>query len=81
MDPGISRITHEEQLFLEFRTQWLLPQDKLIAHENRTMADVIFSNRADVHVPPTTMQHPDKWPYAASRLMAHMGVDSLDDVN
>ena len=44
------------------------------------MADVTFGHRAG-HTPPATMDHPGQWHYVATRLMAHMGAYSPDEMN
>ena len=44
------------------------------------MADVTFAHRTG-HTPPATMNHPGQWHYVATRLMAHMGAYSQDEMN
>ena len=44
------------------------------------MADVRFGHRTG-HTPPATMDRPDQWRYVATRLMAHMGAYSPDEMN
>ena len=44
------------------------------------MADVTFGHRTG-HMPPATMDHPGQWHYVATRLMAHMGAYSPDEMN
>ena len=45
------------------------------------MADVAFGHRPEPHAPPTTIDHPSQWHYVATRLMAHMGTYSPDEMN
>ena len=45
------------------------------------MADVAFGHRAAPDTPPTTMDHPSQWHYVATRLMAHIGTYSLDEMS
>ena len=51
-----------------------------LAEGTRTMADVTFGHRTG-HTPPATMDHPGQWHYVATRLMAHMGAYSPDEMN
>ena len=44
------------------------------------MADITFGHRTG-HTPPATMNHPGQWHYVATRLMAHMGAYSPDEMN
>ena len=44
------------------------------------MADITFGHRTG-HTPPATMDHPGQWHYVATRLMAHMGAYSPDEMN
>ena len=44
------------------------------------MADVTFGHRTG-HTPPATMDQPGQWRYVATRLMAHMGAYSPDEMN
>ena len=44
------------------------------------MADVTFGHRTG-HTPPATMDHPGQWRYVSTRLMAHMGAYSPDEMN
>ena len=44
------------------------------------MADVTFGHQTG-HTPPATIDRPDQWRYVATRLMAHMGAYSPDEMN
>ena len=44
------------------------------------MADVTFGHRTG-HTPPATIDRPDQWRYVATRVMAHMGAYSPDEMN
>ena len=44
------------------------------------MADVTFGHQTG-HTFPATMNHPGQWHYVATRLMAHMGAYSTDEMN
>ena len=44
------------------------------------MADVTFGHRTG-HTPPASMDHPGQWHYVATRLMAHIGAYSPDEIN
>ena len=44
------------------------------------MADVTFGHRTG-HTPPATMDRPDHWRYVATRLLAHIGAYSPDEMN
>ena len=44
------------------------------------MADIILSYGGVPHSLLATMQHGHQWRYVATRRMAQMGVDSLDDL-
>ena len=82
-DPGlwIDWLTTEEQLALAFRIRWLLTsRSRHLAEGTRTMADITFGHRTG-HTPPATTDHPGQWHYVATRLMAHMGAYSLDEMN
>ena len=47
---------------------------------NRTIIDITFSHGTG-HTPLATMDHPGQWHYVATRLMAHMGAYSPDEMN
>ena len=82
LDLWIDRITTGERLSLAVSIRWLLTlPSRHLAEGTRTMVDVAFGNRAEPHAPPTTMDHPSQWHYVASRLMAHMGTYSPDEMN
>ena len=51
-----------------------------LEEEIRTMAHITFGHRAE-HTPPTTMDHPGQWHYVVTRLMAHVGAYSPDELN
>ena len=44
------------------------------------MADITLGHQTG-HMPPATMDHPGQWHYVATRLMAHMGAYSPDEMN
>ena len=52
-----------------------------LEEETSTMADIAFGHWAEPHAPPTTMDHPGKLHYVATRLMAHMGTYIPDEMN
>ena len=77
----VPRLTAGEQLALAVRIQWLLSsRSRHLAEGTRNMADVTFGHRTG-HTPPATMDHPGQWHYVATRLMAHMGAYSPDEMN
>ena len=77
----IDRLTTEEQLDLAVRIRWLLTsRSRHLAEGTRTMADITFGHRTG-HTPPATLNHPGQWHYVATRLMAHMGAYSPDEMN
>ena len=77
----VSRLTAGEQLALTVRIRWVLTsRSRHLAEGTRTMADVKFGHRTG-HTPPATMDHPGQWQYVATRLMAHMGAYSPDEMN
>ena len=77
----IPRLVTGEQLELAVRIRWVLSsQSRHLAEGTRTMADVTFGHRTG-HTPPATMEHPGQWRYVATRLMAHMGAYSPDEMN
>ena len=81
LDLWIDRLTTEEQLALAVRIRWLLTsRSRHLAEGTRTMADITFGHRTG-HTPPATMSHPGQWQYVATRLMAHMGTYSPDEMN
>ena len=82
LDLWINRITRGERLALGVSIRWLLTSHSGHLQEGtRTMADVAFGHRAELHAPPTTMDHPRKWHYVATRLMAHMGIYGPHEMN
>ena len=77
----ISRLTAGERLALAVSIRWLLTsRSRHLAEETRTMADITFGHWMG-HTPPATMDHSGQWRYVATRLMAHMGVYSPDEMN
>ena len=77
----VPRLTAGEQLTLAVRIRWLLSsRSRHLAEGTRTMADVTFGHRTG-HTPPATMDHPGQWHYVVTRLMAHMGAYSPDQMN
>ena len=77
----IPRLVTGEQLGLAVRIRWVLSsRSRHLAEGTRTMADVTFGHQTG-HTPPATMDRPDQWPYVATRLMAHMGAYSPDEMN
>ena len=77
----IPRLTAGEQLALAVSIRWLLTLRSChLAEGTRTMADITFGHWTG-HTPPATMDHPGQWHYVATRLMAHMGVYNLDEMN
>ena len=76
--PGL---TAGEQLALAVHIRWLLnSRSRHLAEGTRTMADVTFGHQTG-HTSPATMDHPGQWHYVATRLMAHMGAYSPDEIN
>ena len=60
---------------------WVLSsRSRHLAEGTHTMADVKYGHRTG-HTPPATMDHPGQWHYVATRLMAHMGAYSPDEMN
>ena len=77
----IPRHTAGEQLALAVSIRWLLTsRSRHLAEGTRTMADIIFGHRRR-NTPPATMDRPGQWHYVATRLMAHMGAYSPDEMN
>ena len=77
----IPRLVTGEQLELAVRIRWVLSSwSRHLAEGTRTMTDVTFGHRTG-HTPPATMDRPDQWRYVATRLMAHMGAYSPDEMN
>ena len=82
LDLLIDRITTGERLALAVSIRWLLTsRSRHLEEETRSMADVTFGHRAELHAPPTTMDHPGQWHYVATRFMAHMGTYTPDEMN
>ena len=76
----INGLTAEEQLALAVCIRWLLTSRSChLTEGTRTMADITFRDRTG-HTPPATMKHPDEWHYVTTRLMAHMGAYSPDEM-
>ena len=77
----IPRLVTGGQLELAVRIRWVLSsRSRHLAEGTRTMADVTFGHRTG-HTPPATMDQPGQWRYVATRLMAHMGAYSPDEMN
>ena len=77
----IPRLIAGEQLVLAVSIRWVLSsRSRHLGEGTRTMADVTFGHRTG-HTPPATMDHPGQWHYVATRLMAHMGAYSPDEMN
>ena len=77
----IPRPVAGEQLALAVSIRWVLsPRSRDLAEGTRTMADVTFGHQTG-HTPPVTMDQPGQWHYVATRLMAHMGAYSPDEMN
>ena len=82
LDMWINRITTGERLALEVSIRWLLTShSRHLGEGPSTMADVAFGHRAEPHAPPTTMDLPSQWHYVVTRLMAHIGTHSPDEMN
>ena len=81
LDQWIDRLTTGEQLALAVSIRRLLTSRyRHLEEGTRTMTDITFGHRA-AHAPPATMDHPSQWHYVATRLMAHMGAYSPDELN
>ena len=77
----ILRLTAGEQLALAVSIRWLLTsRSRHLAEGIRTMADMTFGHRTG-HTPPATMDQPGQWHYVATRLTAHLGAYSSDEMN
>ena len=77
----IPRLTAGEQLALAVSIRWLLTSRSChLVEGTRTMADITFGHRTG-HVPPASLDHPGQWQYVATRLMAHLGAYSPDEMN
>ena len=77
----IPRLVTGEQLELAVRIRRVLSsRSRHLAEGTRNMADITFGHRTG-HTPPATMDHPGQWRYVATRLMAHMGAYSPDEMN
>ena len=77
----ITRSVTGEQLELAVRIRWVLfSWSRHLREGTSTMADVTFGHQTG-HTPPATMDRPDQWRYVATRLMAHMGAYSPDEMN
>ena len=73
--------TTGEHLALVVSIRWLLAsRSRHLEEETRTMADITFGHWTG-HTPPATMDRPVQWHYVATRLMAHMGAYSPDEMN
>ena len=77
----IDRLTTEEQLAQAVSIRWLRTSRCCHLKEGtRTLADITFGHRTE-HTPLATMDQPGQWHYVATRLMAHMGAYSPDELN
>ena len=77
----IPRLVTGPQLELAVRIRWVLSsRSRHLAEGTRTMADVKFGHWTG-YTPPATMDHPGQWRYVATRLIAHMGAYSPDEMN
>ena len=77
----VPRLTAGEQLALAVRIRWqVTSRSRHVAEGTRTMAHVTFGHQTG-HTPPATKDHPGQWHYVATRLMAHMGAYSPDEMN
>ena len=77
----IPRLVTGEQLEVAVRIRWVLSsRSRHLVEGTRTMADVTFGHRTG-HTPPATMDQPGQWRYVATRLRAHMGAYSPDEMN
>ena len=77
----VPRLTAGERLALAVCIRWLLSsRSHPLAEGTRIMADITFGHRRG-HTPPASMDHPGQWHFVATRLMAHMGAYSPDEVN
>ena len=77
----IPRLVTGEQLELAVRIRWVLSsRSRHLAEGTRTMADVTSGHRTG-HTHPATMDRPGQWRYVATRLPAHMGAYSPDEMN
>ena len=77
----VPRLIAGEQLALAVSIRWVLcARSGHLAEGSRTMADVTFGHRTG-YTPPATMDHPGQCHYVATRLTAHMGAYSPDEMN
>ena len=77
----IDRLTTGEQLALVVSIRWPFTlRSRHLEEGTPTMADITFAQRTGP-TPPATMDHPGQWHYVATRLMAHMGAYSPDEIN
>ena len=77
----IDGLTTEGQFALAIRIRWLrTSQSRYLEEGTRTMTDITFGHRTG-HTPHATMDLPSQWHYVATRLMAHMGAYSPDEMN
>ena len=81
LDLWLPRNSDKKQLNLQVWTRWLLLDVHHIRRSTCTMADIIYDPRRGRHTPAPTIEHPRQWRYAATRLMAHMGVYTPDDLD
>ena len=77
----INRLGEDDQLALAVCIRWLLTsRSRHLAEGTRTMADITLGHRTG-HTPRATMNHPRQWHYVATRLIAHRGAYSPDEMN
>ena len=82
LDLWIDRFATGERLALAVSIRWLPTSHSGHLEEGtRTMADTAFGHRAGPHALSTTMDYPSQWHYVATRLKAHMGTYSSDEMN
>ena len=81
LDLWITRITVGERHALGVSIRRLSQELLRLQDGICTMADVAFGHWAAPHTTPTAMDHPSRWHYVASRLMAHMRTYGADEMN
>ena len=81
LDLWLPRTSDVEQLTIQVRTRLVLMDLHHIRNGTCTMVDVIFNHHEGQHSAIPTLEHPSQWQYVATRLMAHMGAHTPDDLN
>ena len=81
LDLWITKITAVERLALGVSIRGVLQELRHLEDGTRTTDDIVFRHQAALHTPRTTMDHASQWHYVASRLMAHVGTFSPDEMN